>query len=150
LGKYISIRESPVFDDKGSLEMVIHVVRDITKRKRAEEKLRKYAEELKKSNEFKEIFLDIFRHDLLNPVCIIKGMAKVALNERSEEDLKHEIKTIIKNAEILLKLFQLLHTDVLYMVHQFFFFVHDELLQRNYKQVQLNQYHNLAHFLLLC
>ncbi|RLG58027.1 MAG: hypothetical protein DRN88_01800 [Candidatus Hydrothermarchaeota archaeon] len=106
LDKYISIRESPVFDDKGRLEMVSHVVRDITKRKRAEEELRKYAEELKKSNEFKEIFLDILRHDLLNPVCIIKGMAKVALNEKSEEDIRREIKTIIKNAEKLEKIIE--------------------------------------------
>ncbi len=91
LGKYLSIRESPVFDSKGRLEMVIHVVRDITERKRAEE-------ELIKSNEFKEIFLDILRHDLLNPVCVIKGMAKLALNEKSKEDLRHEIEAIIKNA----------------------------------------------------
>ena len=68
-----------VFDHSEYGEVLVSVHGDITKRKEAEEKLKQYAEDLKRSNEFKDIFTDILRHDLLNPAGIIKGYTELLL-----------------------------------------------------------------------
>jgi hypothetical protein len=45
--------------------------------------VRRYAERLKRSNELKDLFTDIMRHDLLNPVSVIKGFADLLLMDES-------------------------------------------------------------------
>lgn len=96
LKKYISIRESPIFEN-GELKFVIHVIRDITKKKEAENKLREYAKELEELNKSKEIFADILRHDLLNPVMVVEGLARLALQEDDIEEMKQYLGVILRN-----------------------------------------------------
>ena len=47
------------------------------------------------------------RHDLLNPVGIISGISKIAMEEKSIEKIKEELKIIHRNAE---KLHELIET----------------------------------------
>lgn len=48
------------------------MVMDITDRKRAERELVRYAAELAEANKLKDLFTDILRHDIMNPVTAIR------------------------------------------------------------------------------
>lgn len=66
------------------------------KRQRAEEKLREYARELEESNKMKDLFTDILRHDLINPLG--NALNFVSLAEGVEEDEeKRELLEKIEN-----------------------------------------------------
>ena len=62
------------------------IERDITKRKKTEEVLWKYARDLEIANQLKDLFTDIMRHDLLNHLGIIRNLAELVLEEKRFED----------------------------------------------------------------
>ncbi|WP_342304825.1 PAS domain-containing sensor histidine kinase [Methanolobus sp. ZRKC5] len=79
---------SRLIEYKGE-KAIISVARDITERKKAEERLKRYAGELKQSNELKDLFTDIIRHDLLTPASVVKGYTEeLILSITDEESLK--------------------------------------------------------------
>jgi PAS domain S-box-containing protein len=61
------------------------VLRDVTERKRAEQQLREYAENLKRSNEDLELFAYIATHDLQEPIRGIVAYSELLLNQCKEE-----------------------------------------------------------------
>ncbi|NOZ59263.1 MAG: GAF domain-containing protein [Euryarchaeota archaeon] len=51
--------------------------------------VRDYAERLKRSNQLKELFIDIMQHDLLTPLSVIRGVSDLLLTEDPDnEDLQ--------------------------------------------------------------
>ena len=76
--------------DVRQLTLLMQGLWRLIQRRNALEELRMYAEELEHSNELKEIFTDIMRHDLLNPVGIVKGYTDVLL-EMEEDEEKNKI-----------------------------------------------------------
>ncbi len=64
---------------------------ELLQRKNMEQRLQQYASELKHSNEMKDLFADILRHDLLNPAGVIRGYTEHLL----------EIETDIKKLQYL-------------------------------------------------
>ncbi len=76
---------------------VIGVARDITERKKAEEELTRYALDLERSNKLKDLFADIMRHDLLNPVGIIKNVVELLEEEVESERFEKELAMINRN-----------------------------------------------------
>jgi PAS domain S-box-containing protein len=87
-------------------EAIICVDRDISDRKYAENELKNYAEELKESNELKELFTDIIRHDLLSPASIIKGYSEELMASDCDEDVAILIKKIHENNNRLIDLLE--------------------------------------------
>jgi len=71
------------------------IVRDITEHRRADDALKKYAVQLEQSNRLKDLFTDIIRHDLANPVGIIKSFAELLIDEANEK--QKEIALRIRN-----------------------------------------------------
>ncbi|MFQ6137041.1 MAG: response regulator, partial [Candidatus Hydrothermarchaeales archaeon] len=90
---------SPIKDHKGKVVNLIKISRDITERKKAEEKLVEYARQLERSNQLKDLFMDIMRHDLLNPTGVIRTTSMLAMEEDSLGDIREELKVIDKSAE---------------------------------------------------
>jgi PAS domain S-box-containing protein len=76
------------------------VVRDITERKRAELRLREYAENLRRSNEDLKLFTSIAAHDLQEPVRGIVAFSQLLLNQCKEGGypLTEKYLRIIENA----------------------------------------------------
>ncbi|TQD26426.1 PAS domain S-box protein [Methanolobus vulcani] len=88
--------------DKG----LISVVRDISRRKEVESQLNDYAAQLKSSNELKDLFTDILRHDLLNPAGVVKGFTDMLLNEENDENKKYKLKLIDSNVTRLIEMIE--------------------------------------------
>lgn len=81
------------------------VVRDITEHKNADMALKKYATRLEDANLLKDLFTDIMRHDLLNPVGIIKSFAELLVDGVNEKQ-KEIVLRIIKNAEATIEMIE--------------------------------------------
>ncbi|HEX7479917.1 MAG TPA: PAS domain-containing sensor histidine kinase, partial [Polyangiales bacterium] len=94
------------------------MVMDITERKRAELELARYADELAEANKLKDIFTDILRHDILNPVTAIKVatelMARRAVDTEYAEilnSIKRSVSNLTEMTENAAKLARLAATD---------------------------------------
>ena len=84
----------------------IEFATDITERKQAEEKMKKYARELEEANQLKDLFTDIIRHDLLNPVTVIKGLSEILSEDESLPKNKKNVEMILKNVGKLEEMIQ--------------------------------------------
>ncbi len=85
---------SRLIEYKGE-QAIISVARDITERKKAEEKLKRYAGELKHSNELKDLFTDIIRHDLLTPASVVRGYTEemiLTIKDKEALDLAEKVR----------------------------------------------------------
>ncbi|WP_462272284.1 PAS domain-containing sensor histidine kinase [Methanohalophilus sp.] len=94
----LGLRDSP--------QKVIFTAQDITRRKQAEIALKNYADQLEKSNEMKDLFTDIMRHDLLNPANIVKGFTDVLIKKEKEEKKIHFLSRIRDNTERLIDMIE--------------------------------------------
>ena len=102
LNKYLEIRAMPRFDRDNRVIGLIHVIRDITERKRIEEELQR-AEQLKTVGEWATGLV----HEIKNPLAGIKGSVEVLADEASlpDEDRAIVVQAVeeIKRIEVLLK-----------------------------------------------
>lgn len=77
---------------------------EVAERKIMEQKLQQYAAELKHSNEMKDLFTDILRHDLLNPAGIIKGYTDLLLEIETDIKKLQYLKNISRSNQKLINL----------------------------------------------
>lgn len=69
-------------------------IMDITERKRAEEAIKKYAEELEESNYMKELFIDIMHKDLMNPLATASGFIELLKEGETQPQKRAYIETV--------------------------------------------------------
>ena len=72
--------------------------------KESEKELRRYSRELEDSNKLKDLFTDIMRHDLLNPVGVIRNYAELMLEEEDREEKRQDLEVILRNSEKLISM----------------------------------------------
>jgi PAS domain S-box-containing protein len=97
----VSITVSPIKDKNGKVVAVSKILRDITKNKEEEEKLRKYSILESKSKEMEQ-FAYVASHDLREPLLTIKNYMKLFLKnygETVDEESAQYIKFIVKAAD---------------------------------------------------
>ncbi len=105
---WASVTKVPTYDEFGNITGIVGVSRDITQQKEAEEKLRKYSEELKELNATKDKFLSIIAHDLKSPFSTLLGFLDL-LRAESENLPPEELNQFISHAyESGMKVFRLL------------------------------------------
>jgi len=89
------------------IQIILLAIEDITERKRAEETLKIYAEKLEEANRLKDLFTDIMRHDLLNPLSVIKGATEqILLMETMDEKMPNMLHMIQRNADKLIDMIE--------------------------------------------
>ncbi|MCZ7399832.1 MAG: PAS domain-containing sensor histidine kinase, partial [Candidatus Methanoperedens sp.] len=81
------------------------ILKDITERKKVEEKIRNYTRELEESNRMKELFTDIMHHDLLNPLNTANGFIELLKENETISRKKAYLETIerslVKGMELI-------------------------------------------------
>jgi PAS domain S-box-containing protein len=102
----ISLTVSPVKDQSGKIVGASKVARDITERKRAEAELERLLASEKESrrqaeeaNRLKDEFLAVVSHELRSPLNAIAGWASLLMMRPLDDQTKHAIETILRNAE---------------------------------------------------
>jgi two-component system cell cycle response regulator len=89
--------DSLLFGGDGSITGILISGEDITDKRLSEVKLQEYATQLEHSNELKDLFTDIMRHDLLNPASIVQSFTEM-LEEKETDEKKLQIIENIKNS----------------------------------------------------
>ncbi len=82
--------DSPLLDNFGNTLGILISGEDITEMKKADLQLKEYAEELERSNDLKDLFTDVMRHDLLNPAGLIKSFVEL-LSELESDEYKQDL-----------------------------------------------------------
>ena len=79
------------------------IIRDIAERKHAEETLKNYAAKLEEANHLKDLFTDIMRHDLLNPLGVIKmATEQLLFVETVDERMRNVLMMVKRNIDKLI------------------------------------------------
>ncbi len=95
--RYYEVHGYPIFDENGNVTQMIESALDITDRKEAEKAIKEYTRELEEANHLKDIFMDIMRHDLLNPIGIASGYADIILYDEADPGKKTYLERIKEN-----------------------------------------------------
>jgi len=91
LGFYLEVSCSPIFNEKGEAMGVVHIAKDITKRKELEKNAR--------LAQLGELVADM-AHEVNNPLMIISGNAELSLMEEIQnEKVKDHLKIVVEECQ---------------------------------------------------
>jgi PAS domain S-box-containing protein len=107
LDRDLLVTTAPILDARGKLLGSVHLARDITERKRAEETLQQRTVELEFANQELEAFTYSVSHDLKTPLRAIQGFSRMLAAERAsglDEEGLRLLKVIISNTQTMANL----------------------------------------------
>ncbi len=94
---YHESKALPTKNDDGETDQVVYIINDVTEKKRAEDALKKYAAELERSNKLKDLFADIMRHDILNPLGVVKNVFELIEDDVKSQEVERELSMVHRN-----------------------------------------------------
>jgi len=96
----VSITVSPIKDSRGNVIGASKVARDISERKRAEEKLRAAKVSAERANQAKDDFMAVLSHELRTPLTpALAAASYLAEHEALPPDLREEVTAIRRNVQ---------------------------------------------------
>jgi len=104
--RFVEITASPLWGDDGSFGGIVESQRDVTDRVLAERQLSDYASRMEQSNRLKDLFIDIMRHDLMNPAWFVLTSASMALKKEADGPLKGDLQGITRMSRKIVDLIQ--------------------------------------------
>ncbi|TQD24416.1 response regulator [Methanolobus vulcani] len=96
--------DSPLMDNSGKNMGILISGEDITEMRKAEKQLKEYASQLERSNDLKDLFTDVMRHDLLNPAGLIQSFVDLLIETETDESKKHILNNINKATDKLISM----------------------------------------------
>jgi len=134
---YTSTSKIPIKDEKGSVEKVITVIKDVSDQKKLEEELKDSYEELKLTySKLKELyklkdnFLSNISHELRTPLTSVIGYTELILDENLTQEQRHKLEIILRNSKRLSKLIRALLDTTL---------IESNNLQLDMQMVEINE-----------
>ena len=105
LNKKVEVKSS---DEIGQLGGAFNVMTSKLKKSYAglEEKVRIRTKELMESNRLKDLFMDIMRHDLLNPAGIVRTNSQLILGEEKDVKKKEALEKIERNSNRMIRMIE--------------------------------------------
>jgi two-component system sensor kinase FixL len=97
LGIYVEASTSPIFDEKGEVIRTVHIVKDITQRKQADERQAELLKEVESVNKELKDFAYVVSHDLKAPLRGIKTLADWMVTDyadKLDEDGREQVNLI--------------------------------------------------------
>jgi PAS domain S-box-containing protein len=85
LGIYVETSTSPIFDENGEIIASVHIAKDITERKKAEEEQEKLLEKVESINKELKDFAYIVSHDLKAPLRGVKTLADWIMTDYADK-----------------------------------------------------------------
>lgn len=108
---YTSTSKIPIKDDKGNVEKIITVIKDVSDQKKLEEELKDSYEELrltylklKELYKIKDNFLSNISHELRTPLTSVLGYTELLLEENISQEQRHKLEVILRNSKRLTRL----------------------------------------------
>jgi PAS domain S-box-containing protein len=99
-GSIFPVEVSAKIINIGDVPYILAIDRDITKRKKMEERVFKYNQDLEIANQLKDLFTDIMRHDFLNHIGIIRNLSEIMVEEEEFKDSK-DLQLILTSSQKL-------------------------------------------------
>ena len=97
--------KGPYRDDAGKIVGVIGIARDVTRRKRAEDELKKAKEQAEAANRAKDQFLAVLSHELRSPLAPVLSLASAWEQDPSVPPaLREDLSMIRRNVELEVRL----------------------------------------------
>jgi len=90
LGQYLEVVVFPVLDEKGEVVSLVHIVKNVTERKKVEEAQR--------LSQLGKLVADM-AHEVNNPLMIISGNAQLSLMEEVSQELKSNLNIIFEESK---------------------------------------------------
>ncbi|WP_256012705.1 PAS domain S-box protein [Desertivirga xinjiangensis] len=101
---WLSVSNTPVFDDNGNVIRQIEIINDITLRKYAEFELIRAKEEALQLSKAKEMFLSVMSHEIRTPLNAVLGLSRVLYEENTSESQAESLSLLNFSAENLMAL----------------------------------------------
>ncbi len=92
--RYVTATKVPFKNEKGEITGIAGISRDVTEMYLAEEKVKRYADELDLLNKTKDKFFSIIAHDLKNPFNAITGFSNYLLTDFQEIEESEKLEII--------------------------------------------------------
>lgn len=107
-GSYCEILVDPIFDADNKISGAVHIITDITHRKKIENALQEAKERAEEANRLKTNFLANMSHELRTPMTGILGFAEILYENLKDEEDKHKAEIILKGGHRLMNTLNLI------------------------------------------
>jgi signal transduction histidine kinase len=112
--RYVEVHGYPIFNEEGNMDQMIEYTLDVTERKRAKKEVKRYTDELERSNEDLEQFAYVVSHDLREPARMVEGYLELLedryqgqLDEKADKYIDHAVDGAERMQEMIKALLEL-------------------------------------------